>query len=76
VVDASPFVVDVEARKVMMHLTSTAESDIGPYTNEYIFWVTISEDGEKVDEIVEFLDSFYTANFLSRLEEKTGKKWQ
>ncbi|KAM0249348.1 hypothetical protein ACHAQJ_009109 [Trichoderma viride] len=75
-VAASPFVVDVEARRVMMHLTSTAETDIGPYNNEYIFWLTISEDGEKVDEIVEFLDSFYTAGFLERLAKETGEKWE
>ncbi|RFU80652.1 hypothetical protein TARUN_1537 [Trichoderma arundinaceum] len=74
IVDTSPFVVDVEARRVVLHLTSTGESDVGPYGNEYMFILTISEDGKKVDEIVEFLDTLYTAEFLTKLTEKTGQK--
>ncbi|ETR99617.1 hypothetical protein M419DRAFT_65695, partial [Trichoderma reesei RUT C-30] len=66
-VDTTPMVVDVEVRRVVMHLTSTAETDVGPYGNEYFFVVTVNEDGERVDEIVEFLDKAYTAEFLSRL---------
>lgn len=72
-VDTTPLVVDVETRRVVMHLTSTADTDIGPYNNEYIFVLTISEDGEKVDEIVEFLDTQYTAEFVGKLSEKTGE---
>lgn len=73
IVDTTPLVVDVEARRVMMHLTSTAETDVGPYNNEYIFLISISEDGEKVDEIVEFLDSLYTAEFVGKLAKQTGQ---
>ncbi|KAK1240511.1 hypothetical protein MKX07_004539 [Trichoderma sp. CBMAI-0711] len=72
-VDTTQMVVDVEARRVVMHLTSTAETDVGPYGNEYFFVITVSEDGERVDEIVEFLDTAYTAEFLGRLSRETGQ---
>ncbi|KAF9210752.1 hypothetical protein BGZ59_009022, partial [Podila verticillata] len=68
IADDKATVVDTEARKVMLHLKSRAETDVGPYENEYIFTLTMSENGEKVDEIMEFLDSRYTAQFLSRLQ--------
>ncbi|KAL7907853.1 hypothetical protein GGI35DRAFT_486837 [Trichoderma velutinum] len=72
-VDTTPWIVDVETRRVTMHLTSTSESDIGAYKNEYIFMITISEDGEKVDGVVEFLDSLYTSEFVGRLAKETGQ---
>ncbi|KAF3067012.1 Isomerase trt14 [Trichoderma lentiforme] len=72
-VDTSPWIVDVEARRVTMHLKSTGESDIGAYNNEYIFIITISEDGEKVDGIIEFLDSLYSSEFVGSLAKQTGQ---
>src|ERR1700761_5282369 len=60
VIDEDETLVDVEKRKVMMHLRSHAETDVGPYENEYYFTVTVSEDGGLVNEVVEFLDSKYT----------------
>ncbi|EHK19629.1 uncharacterized protein TRIVIDRAFT_46506 [Trichoderma virens Gv29-8] len=73
-VDTTPWIVDVEERRVTMHLTSTAETDIGTYENEYIFMITISEDGEKVDDIAEYLDSLYSAEFVGRLARETGQE--
>ncbi|KAL6854515.1 hypothetical protein J3F83DRAFT_718826 [Trichoderma novae-zelandiae] len=73
VVESTPLVVDVEARKVMMHLTSTAETDVGPYENEYFFVLTMSEEGDKVDEIVEFFDTLYATGFMGRLSKETGQ---
>jgi ketosteroid isomerase-like protein len=67
VVDDKHTIIDVETRQVMLHLRGRAETDAGPYENEYIFMLTISEDGEKVDEIVEFLDSEYTSQFVKKL---------
>ncbi|KAL6799538.1 hypothetical protein GGI42DRAFT_355135 [Trichoderma sp. SZMC 28013] len=71
-VDTSPWIVDVEMRRVTMHLKSTGESDLGAYNNEYIFMITVSEDGEKVDGILEFLDSLYSSEFVSSLAKQTG----
>ncbi|KAL7929897.1 hypothetical protein V8C35DRAFT_314580 [Trichoderma chlorosporum] len=72
-VETTPWVVDVEGRRVTMHVKSSAETDIGPYNNEYVFTITISEDGDKVDDIFEFLDSLYTSQFVSKLTKETGK---
>jgi ketosteroid isomerase-like protein len=68
--DDKDTIVDVEARKVVLHLRSSAKTTAGPYKNQYIFILTISEDGEKVDGVMEFLDSKYTAQFLIRLSEE------
>ncbi|KAJ9606737.1 hypothetical protein H2200_008746 [Cladophialophora chaetospira] len=50
-------VVDVHNRHVVLYCKSRAESHKGIYEGSYVFNITISEDGEKVDDIVEFLDS-------------------
>ncbi|KAJ2982514.1 hypothetical protein NQ176_g1336 [Zarea fungicola] len=67
VIENSHTVVDTELGKVTLHLRSMAETDVGPYENEYIFTLKISEDGKMVDEIVEFLDSQYTADIVAKL---------
>lgn len=68
VVDDSHTVVDIEKRKVTMHMSSYADTDVGPYENEYWFCLTVTEDGEQIEEILEFLDSAYTIDFLKRVE--------
>lgn len=60
-------IIDVPARKVVIHLTSTAETDIGPYANEYIWILRFTEDGKEIDEIIEFADSAYTLEMLHKL---------
>ncbi len=68
VIDEEETVIDVEKRKVVLHLRSRADTKVGLYQNEYYFTLTMSEDGKLVDEIVEFLDSGYTAEFVRRLQ--------
>ena len=63
---------DTETRKVVLRLTSEAQTKVGPYRNEYVFTLRVSEDGEHVDEIWEFLDSAYTAPFLGKLQQAAG----
>lgn len=65
--------VDVEARKVVMHCRSTAVTDVGQYENEYVFILTMSEDGTLLDEIVEFIDSACTQNFRARILSNTAE---
>jgi hypothetical protein len=67
------FVVDVERRKVAMHLRGYADSDIGPYENEYIVVLKMTERGDLVEEIVEFLDSGYTEKFFGKLQAAHAK---
>ncbi|KAL9022809.1 MAG: hypothetical protein Q9185_000072 [Variospora sp. 1 TL-2023] len=61
--------VDEAARKVSMHLTSSATTGIGDYSNEYMVTLHMTEDGRKTDRFDEFADSKYSAEFLSKLYE-------
>ena len=49
--------VDEMARKVMLHMSSDGETMVGPYNNEYFIVLSMTEDGTKIKEITEFLDS-------------------
>ena len=62
-------VVDEEARKVAMHATSTATTDLGDYSNEYVLVLHMTEDGKKVVRFEEFVDSKYSTEFMQRLRE-------
>ncbi|KAG8165006.1 hypothetical protein KVR01_005281 [Diaporthe batatas] len=55
--EGEDMIVDEVSRKVMLHLTSTGETDFGPYTNEYMIVLKMTEDGTQIREIVEFIDS-------------------
>ena len=59
--------VDVEARKVIMHLESRADTKIGVYENEYILMVEMTEEGDRVQEVWEFVDSAASSAFFGRL---------
>ncbi|KAL8944332.1 MAG: hypothetical protein Q9216_000517 [Gyalolechia sp. 2 TL-2023] len=60
-------VIDEPARKVVMHLSSTASTPIGVYNNEYMLTLHMTEDGRKVDKFEEFVDSRYSADFMPRV---------
>ena len=60
-------VVDAEARKVVMLASSTADTDIGAYANEYILVVEMSRDGRQVERVVEWVDSGYSVRFMGQL---------
>jgi ketosteroid isomerase-like protein len=55
-----------------MHATSTAETDVGPYANEYALILTFTEDGEKVIKFLEYVDSAYSQGFFAKLAKKDG----
>ncbi|ROV88143.1 hypothetical protein VMCG_10430 [Cytospora schulzeri] len=58
---------DEQGNKVMMWVSSKAQSLIGPYGNEYTILLYFNEDGDKVNKIVEFVDSAYAKDFFTRL---------
>ena len=62
-------IVDEEARKVVLHASSTATTDLGDYSNEYMLVLQMAEDGTKVVRVDEFLDSKYSTEYLPRLRE-------
>ena len=52
-----------------MHATSTADSDIGPYTNEYALILHFTEDGKQVTKFLEFVDSAFSTKFFKELRD-------
>ncbi|KAI2484935.1 hypothetical protein Ptr902_03875 [Pyrenophora tritici-repentis] len=60
---------DADAHKCMMHLSSTSETDIGPYTNEYALILHFTDDGKQVIKFLEFVDSAYSTKFFAALAE-------
>lgn len=65
--EGEDMLVDEVARKVLLHLTSTGESDFGPYANEYMIVLTMTEDGTLIKEIMEFIDSATSRDFATTL---------
>jgi ketosteroid isomerase-like protein len=59
--------VDEENNRVALQAFSRANSVVGPYRNEYVFTMRMTECQEKVWEIREFVDSEYYVSFFSNL---------
>ncbi|KAK7448502.1 hypothetical protein VKT23_013763 [Stygiomarasmius scandens] len=66
-------IVDEKQRRVLMWASSKAETDIGPYANEYALILKCDEDG-RVVWVGEFLDSQYTIAFFIKLREHMASK--
>lgn len=60
-------IIDEEQRKATLYLTSTAETPLGPYKNEYIFTLRTNDAGSEIVEVVEFIDTAYTGEFLKKI---------
>jgi ketosteroid isomerase-like protein len=58
---------DAEAHKCVMHASSTANTGIGDYANEYALFLEFTDDGKKVVNIEEFVDSAYSTSFFAEL---------
>lgn len=61
--------VDEKEHKAVVWAKSTAETDIGPYTNEYMLVFYMDESGEKVDKFLEFVDAGMSLTFFPKLRE-------
>ena len=64
IINGKETVVDVEMRKVVIHVKGSATSPYGQYRNEYIFTLTMTEDGKMIEDIVEFADSATALEFF------------
>ncbi|KAI4231781.1 MAG: hypothetical protein LQ349_005396 [Xanthoria aureola] len=67
-------VVDEAARKVVLHMTSTASTDLGDYHNEYMLKLHMTEDRRKVDKFEEFVDSGYSSKVMKELLKHQSRK--
>lgn len=59
---------DAEAQTCAIHASSTAETPIGPYGNEYSLFLTFTDDGTKIKRFEEFVDSAYSGAYFAKLE--------
>ena len=57
-----------------MQASSTAETDIGPYGNEYVLIVEMGEDGKQAEKVIEWVDSAYSAKFMGMLRHEIERK--
>lgn len=66
IVDDNETVVDVEKRKVVIHVQASASSPVGEYKNEYQWTLTMTEDGKMIEDILEFTDSATAVDFFRK----------
>ncbi|KAG8156986.1 hypothetical protein KVR01_013208 [Diaporthe batatas] len=66
-VEGEDMLVDDTLRQVLLHLKSTGETDYGPYANEYMIVLKMTDDGSKIKEIVEFVDSATTRDIAQAI---------
>lgn len=59
--------VDEKANRVALQAASTATSVIGPYANEYVIMMKMTECKTQIYEVREFVDSESSANFFPNL---------
>lgn len=68
---------DEKANTIAIWCSSTAETPIGPYGNEYVLVLHFNEAGDKVEKFIEFVDTEYSKSFFGRmrvhLEEQHAK---
>ncbi|KAH8797752.1 hypothetical protein F5884DRAFT_905891 [Xylogone sp. PMI_703] len=65
---------DEKENKVAVWANSTAESDIGPYANEYMFLFYLNKEGDKIEKILELMDASVASGFFKDLGEYIAKK--
>ncbi|KAL2826211.1 hypothetical protein BDW59DRAFT_161050 [Aspergillus cavernicola] len=67
IIDKSNILVDEAAKKVMLRGRVTADTVVGPYENDYIYILRMTEDCTLVDEIWYFYDTLRIQELLDRL---------
>ena len=56
-------------KRAVCYTTLDSTTQAGPYHNEYVWFLRFDESGEKITEIVEFLDSKASADVLAKAAE-------
>ena len=69
-------IVDEVARKVLMYVSSSASTALGPYNNEYMLILHMTEDGRRVEKFYEFVDGAYSADYMRRLRDAMAESAQ
>ncbi|GAB7358487.1 hypothetical protein MBLNU230_g2551t1 [Neophaeotheca triangularis] len=61
--------IDVEARRVACYSSMTSKTPVGPFVNEYAWFLTLDEKGEKLVDIKEMMDSVAVGEIRRKLVE-------
>jgi ketosteroid isomerase-like protein len=61
---------DNARNRVFFHARCTAETDIDPYANEFVWMIRTTGGQDMVEDIKEFVDSAYTVEYLKKMWEK------
>ncbi|KAI1846957.1 hypothetical protein JX266_006832 [Neoarthrinium moseri] len=67
-------IVDATAHKVVIHGICKASTIIGPFTNEVMFVLKMTEDDALIKDIKEFVDSAASRDFFIRLRETQNRE--
>lgn len=62
------YTADVSQRKTACRSSLNAMSPAGPYSNEYVWFLTFDESGQKIKEISEFIDTKKTEEVRAALD--------
>lgn len=60
---------DEKDNKVVVWARSIADTDLGPYANEYMLVFYMNEAGDKVDKFLEFVDASNSLTFFPKLRQ-------
>lgn len=63
------YTIDINQRKTVCWSSLTATTPIGPYTNEYVWFLTFDETGTRITSITEFIDTKKAEDVRSALKE-------
>ncbi len=67
-------VIDSERNKVVVHAKSTAETELGAYSNEYMLLLTMTKDGTQLIRFEEFVDSAMSDKQITPLMKLIAKR--
>lgn len=70
-IEEDDMVIDEVARKVVMRVGGQAETTVGPYSNEWVFILTMTEDGKLVSDVKNMLDTVILAELESRIQQSS-----
>lgn len=65
---------DERGNKVTIWCSSESDTVLGKYANEYMILLYFNDAGDKVERVVEFVDSAYSKAFFVRLEKFVADK--
>lgn len=63
------YTIDLSQRKTVCWSSLTATTPIGPYSNEYVWFLSFDESGTKITAITEFIDTKKAEDVRSALRD-------